>query len=232
MLSMRKFSFWWCIGALLTLLGCGSDEPQIDLTQIYQDYQVLYDAGRDSTFVLAGYWIGGSQVFLSANAETVANGVALDFIPQLDHSYEAGFAGRVRTLTITYQDDAGATYPQVIDLTQLDSIDISLDSMALSTAHRLSWRGGHVGPGEEVLLEVYAATPPRDYYNYSGIRIAQPLAGDSLLTIAPTTFDALGPGRRAYTLTRTQLRPLSVTAAAGGQLRLSYGTGIRPVVLH
>ncbi|MGB3618728.1 MAG: hypothetical protein WBA12_11465 [Catalinimonas sp.] len=221
-----------CCALALLAWACTADDPMLDLRDIYLDYQVLYDADRDSTFVFAGFWVGSSQVLLSADASAKANQVELIFNPQPGYSYEAGFTGRVNDFTLVYSDGAGGVYTNGASFAYTDTIDIDLDSLALGVAHEIRWSGERLQADEEVALEIYTSAPPSDYQNYQGLRATQSQPGTASITVASGAFDVLGPGRRAYTLTRTKTQPVTNSTPAGGRVRLSWGTGVRRVLLY
>ena len=218
-------------GLLMGLAGCAADEVVVNPSQIYQDYHVLYDARRDSTFVFAAFWSDSSQVLLSANASVTANAATLDFSPQTEYSYHTAFAGQVTTLLLTYREAGGASYQQPVDMRDVGPVALQIDSIATAAAHALRWQGAPVGAGEVVTFEAFAAVPPAAYQVYQGIRLTQSQPHDSTLVLPAGALDPLGRGRRAYVLSRSHHRVPPATGGAGGRLRLTYSTGVRPVVL-
>jgi len=221
-----------CITALAVLLciaSCSKDDPAQPNTSIHQSYEIEYDVQRNRTTGRAAFRANsasGTQAQLTPPAAVLYNGTAMNWNNAEPYGYTLIENGRVEAALFEFTDAAGTVRTNSATLASVPTIDLpaGVNELIVSSQATIAWQGAPVGAGETVsLIFNTAANGLATYFQQS--------PGATSIILTPTDLAILGAGTATWRLERFVDLGLQSGTTAGGQIRVRWSTGDRPVTL-
>jgi hypothetical protein len=213
-----------CLAFLsLTLWSsCGLDGGEnITPSQIYLDFDLLYDANEDITYARAAFLFGGrngSLLELEEGASITLDGEPLVF-NRVFSFYELNRTGFNQTGIFVYTDQNGQEYTNTATIVPIEFPD-SVANITAGEDYALSWNGGPVAQNEAVFLSLVLNDPI-----YTDRLWVQDSVGATRLTV-PRDLVSLPSIPVRLILDRNRNNPEVQAPAIGGSVSSNY----RPVI--
>lgn len=216
--------------ATLFLVACEEDDTSIDAKNIYQGYELEYNAQENETVARAFFKKKdktGEFIALDGGAQVRVNDTLLRRDAQSMAAYYTKFNGFVDTNYYEYASKTGNIYTNEFHLSNVNEISFSSDTgpFNMMSDYNVVWNGPPVAENEAVILQI-------GYEGGSIINKTVNETGSTKVQLEDKDLMEVGRGEAQMAIYRIKEQQLENTNEAGGRMQLIYSSGLVPVTIE
>ncbi|MBU0489127.1 MAG: hypothetical protein KKA07_18510 [Bacteroidetes bacterium] len=210
----------------ILLTGCASTETAksdaVKQSEIYQDYNIEYDAGSEELSVDVTFRFGGDKgttLELSGDSKILFNGEELRSGTRFFGGayYYDSFKGELpQTLTFEYTNNDGEKYVNTNTIVPVFYAEYP-GSVKKGESFSVSWSGGALGSDEDM----YGTISDNNGHSYQCNTSA---TGATSISFPPNATAEMEAGKAKITLKRKVKKTPEQTTNIGGRIELSFET--------